>query len=157
MTAADDFHVEGRYRSGIAKTYANDRIEIQWEPAFCIHAADCLNGLSPVFDAWRRPWIVVDNGSPDEIAEVVQRCPTGALHFRRLGEGPQEPEPESVTVLERPNGPLYIRGKVRVVGQDGRVIREDTRIALCRCGHSLNKPFCDGSHRTIGFRTTTHP
>jgi len=34
------------------------------------------------------------------------------------------------------------------------VLREDTRVALCRCGHSENKPFCDGTHRKIGFKTT---
>jgi CDGSH-type Zn-finger protein len=41
---------------------------------------------------------------------------------------------------------------VRIVDADGRLIREDTRVALCRCGASGNKPFCDGSHRRIGFQ-----
>jgi CDGSH-type Zn-finger protein len=55
---------------------------------------------------------------------------------------PQEP---------RPNGPLFVRGRLRIVGDDGEVIREDTRVALCRCGGSSNKPFCDGTHRRNGF------
>jgi CDGSH-type Zn-finger protein len=42
---------------------------------------------------------------------------------------------------------------VRILDADGQLIREDTRLALCRCGGSENKPFCDGSHRRIGFRT----
>ncbi len=40
-----------------------------------------------------------------------------------------------------------------IEGPGGHVIREDTRMALCRCGQSNNKPFCDGTHRQIGFRT----
>jgi CDGSH-type Zn-finger protein len=107
-----------------------------------------------VFDNQRRPWVVVDNGSPDEIGEVIQRCPTGALHFRRRDGGPQEPVPEQAIVQERPNGPLFMRGNVAIFSADRTPIREDTRAALCRCGASANKPFCDGSHRKVGFRTT---
>ena len=81
-------------------------------------------------------------------------CPTGALHFERLDDGPQEPGPEETTISARLNGPLFVRGKVRILGPGSRLIREDTRVALCRCGHSENKPFCDGSHRRVGFRTT---
>lgn len=128
-----------------------------WEPAFCIHVAECLRGLPAVFDSQRRPWIVVDNGSPDEIGGVIEHCPTGALHFRRRDGGPQEPVPEETTVQERPNGPLFVRGKIRIFGQDRKLLREDTRVALCRCGASQNKPFCDGSHRRVGFRTTRGP
>jgi CDGSH-type Zn-finger protein len=39
------------------------------------------------------------------------------------------------------------------VDPDGNVIREDTRLALCRCGGSANKPFCDGTHLKIGFES----
>ena len=45
-------------------------------------------------------------------------------------------------------------GNIRVVSQDGKILREDTRVALCRCGYSANKPFCDATHRRVGFRTT---
>ena len=80
-------------------------------------------------------------------------CPTGALHFRRLDGGEQEAPQAKTTVEPRPNGPLFVRGWVRIVDDEGRLIREDTRLALCRCGASANKPFCDGSHRRIGFTT----
>jgi CDGSH-type Zn-finger protein len=53
-------------------------------------------------------------------------------------------------------GPLFVRGRVRIVGNDGSVIREDTRAALCGCGESLNKPFCDCTHKRIGL-TTSNP
>ena len=155
--APEGFRGQARYAPGIERTYANDQIEVTWEPAFCIHVAECLRGLPGVFDNQRRPWIIVDNGSPDEIGDVIQRCPTGALHFRRLDGGPQEPVPEETTVQERPNGPLFVRGNVRIFDQDHTPVRQDTRVALCRCGASANKPFCDGSHRRIGFRTTRDP
>lgn len=77
----------------------------------------------------------------------------GAPHFRRLDGGPQEPVPEETTVEERPNGPLLVRGNVTIFGQDHTLVRQDTRVALCRCGASANKPFCDGSHRRVGLRT----
>jgi hypothetical protein len=68
---------------------------------------------------------------------------------RASGEQPQE----ETTVEPRPNGPLFVRGLVRIVDPDGELIREDTRVALCRCGASQNKPFCDGSHLRISFTT----
>jgi uncharacterized Fe-S cluster protein YjdI/CDGSH-type Zn-finger protein len=155
--APKDFRQQPRYAPTVERVYANDRIEVSWEPAFCIHAAECLRGLPAVFDNRRRPWIIVDNGSAADIAEVIQRCPTGALHFRRLDSGAQEPAQNETTVVERPNGPLFLRGKITIFSQDHSPVREDTRVALCRCGASANKPFCDGSHRRVGFRTTPGP
>jgi CDGSH-type Zn-finger protein len=52
---------------------------------------------------------------------------------------------------------LFVRGNVRIFDQDHTPVRQDTRVTLCRCGASANKPFCDGSHRRIGFRTTRDP
>lgn len=138
---------------GPHKVYANDAIEVHWEPRLCIHTRNCVNGLGAVFDPERRPWIDVDAADPDEIAATVLTCPTGALHFRRLDGGPQEEPAVEATIEPRPNGPLFVRGRVRVVDPDGTLLREDTRVALCRCGGSQNKPFCDGTHRRIGFRT----
>ena len=49
-----EFRDETRYEAAIKKEYANDQIVVTWEPAYCIHTANCLNGLPRVFDAWRR-------------------------------------------------------------------------------------------------------
>jgi uncharacterized Fe-S cluster protein YjdI/CDGSH-type Zn-finger protein len=152
--APEGFREQPRYTATAERVYGNDSIEVTWEPAFCIHAAQCVRGLPAVFDNQRRPWVIVDNGSPDEIGEVIQRCPTGALHFRRRDGGPQEPVPEQAIVQQRPDGPLYVRGNIAIFSEDQALLREDTRVALCRCGASANKPFCDGSHRKVGFRTT---
>jgi CDGSH-type Zn-finger protein/uncharacterized Fe-S cluster protein YjdI len=138
---------------GPRRVYANDAIEVHWEPKLCIHARTCVRRLGQVFDPERRPWVDVDGADPDEIAATVLTCPSGALHFRRLDGGAQEEPPQEMTVEPIRNGPLFVRGRIRIVDADGAVIREDTRVALCRCGQSANKPFCDGSHRRVGFST----
>jgi CDGSH-type Zn-finger protein len=62
---------------------------------------------------------------------------------------------EPLIIRCRENGPYIIQGTVTVVDHQGKAFTpppgKDT-IALCRCGHSKNRPFCDGSHRTIGFQ-----
>jgi hypothetical protein len=80
------------------------------------------------------------------------RCPTGALRFERLDGAPQEPLPEPPVIEAQPDGPLYIRGHVRIIDEDGseRIL---PRAAFCRCGESNNKPFCDGMHLRNGFRS----
>ena len=140
-----------------ARTYANDAIEVRWEPRLCIHTQNCVRGLGEVFDPQARPWVRVDAADAARIAETVATCPTGALHFRRLDGGPQEHPAAETTIEPRRNGPLFVRGRVRIVDEDGAIVREDTRVALCRCGASGNKPFCDGSHREIGFTTDPVP
>jgi uncharacterized Fe-S cluster protein YjdI len=138
---------------GPSRVYAGDAIEVHWEPRLCIHMRNCVRGLPQVFDAEARPWVRVDAADADAIAAAVETCPTGALHYKRLDGGPQEQPQEPPTVDPRPNGPLFVRGRVRIVDPEGEVVREDTRVALCRCGGSGNKPFCDGTHRQIGFTT----
>jgi CDGSH-type Zn-finger protein len=54
-----------------------------------------------------------------------------------------------ITVAE--HGPLIVEGEVTLCDADGNPVRTETRMALCRCGHSANKPFCDGAHRREGF------
>ena len=58
-----------------------------------------------------------------------------------------------VTITVRANGPYKIVGPVRIVDADGRELEVPAgdAIVLCRCGHSRTKPFCDATHRRIGF------
>ena len=69
-------------------------------------------------------------------------------------ESPIAPLP---TVTASPDGPLLVTGVVRVTAADGTVLREAERVALCRCGASKTKPFCDGSHRAIGWTSAEAP
>ncbi len=69
----------------------------------------------------------------------------------RRDDGPSEQVPESNTATPEPDGPLSVHGNIRLVLPDGTTITE-TRVVLCRCGASSNKPFCDNSHRDVGFK-----
>jgi len=143
---------EQRRAPGVEREYRNERIAVYWAPQYCIHTANCLNAQPDVFDSMRRPWIDVSAATADEIADAVMTCPTGALTYERLDDGAQEPSSDAVTVQPRANGPLFVRGRVSIIDARGEVMREAARMALCRCGGSANKPFCDGTHRSIGFR-----
>jgi uncharacterized Fe-S cluster protein YjdI len=149
MQESDD-----RKLQGVEREYTDDRITVYWAPQFCIHTAACLNAEPSVFDARRRPWIVLEGVDAERIAQAVMLCPTGALSFERHDGGAQEPVPAETTVQPRLNGPLFLRGDIRMADTRGNVTREATRIALCRCGGSENKPYCDGTHRAIGFQST---
>jgi CDGSH-type Zn-finger protein len=63
------------------------------------------------------------------------------------------PEPAVVEIKVRDDGPYKVTGPVRLVDADGGVfdVPADRSIALCRCGHSLQKPFCDAAHKTAEF------
>jgi len=58
-----------------------------------------------------------------------------------------------VTIKARKNGPYKVEGPVRVIDVEGNefVLPEGSAIVLCRCGHSATKPFCDSSHKRVGF------
>ena len=62
--------------------------------------------------------------------------------------------PQTPSVVAYPNGPLIVRGDVEIVDESGnRVDPQRGTVALCRCGASAIRPFCDGSHKLVGFRT----
>ncbi len=134
------------------RKYTAEGIVVYYQPRLCIHAAECVRNLPQVFDTQKKPWINPENALADQIAEVVQLCPSGALQFERLDGGEAEPVPTFVQVSAVANGPLYVRGPLGFTNPQGAVVYQGTRAVLCRCGASSNKPFCDNSHRQIGFR-----
>lgn len=73
---------------------------------------------------------------------VTAECPDYAEH--------------PAVVTPYPDGPLLLRGDFAIVTVDGDMIPAGRRtVALCRCGHSARKPFCDGSHALIGFKSAS--
>ncbi|MFG2358721.1 (4Fe-4S)-binding protein [Streptomyces sp. NPDC048521] len=133
---------EDRTRRPGAKRYEAAEIAVSYESRICLHQAECLRGLPSVFDADRRPWIVVDAEPAAVVAEVVRRCPSGALQYHMRAE--RNEEPQRPTHLQRhPDGTLHMRGDLHIETAGG--IRRETRAMLCGCGRSANQPFCDHS------------
>lgn len=63
-----------------------------------------------------------------------------------------------VTITACPDGPLLVRGDLALYDDDGEPVQPNRRtVALCRCGASAIRPFCDGSHKLVGFRTSPPP
>ena len=133
------------------RRYRGANIEVSFDLDQCIHVGECLRRLPVTFAIDRRPWISPDAASADDVAAVVERCPSGALQYRRLDGGPEEQVPAPATVTPLRNGPLLVRGRIEVRREDG-TLEVMPRATLCRCGSSANKPFCDNTHIRNAFR-----
>jgi len=131
--------------------YKGRNIMVLYDAQRCIHAKECVRGASAVFNPEAKPWVGPDNAEAKEIALVIQRCPTGALHYQFDDPKLAERADPSNSVLTSPDGPLFVRGNVSLVVDGGKKLLADTRLALCRCGASKNKPFCDNSHFAVAF------
>lgn len=131
-------------------SFPNAAITVTWSKRRCTHEAQCIMRLPPVFEPGRKPWITPEEAPADSIARVIAHCPTGALQYVRHDGGAAEaPDAESTVRVAR-HGPLYLRGDLLIATPEGG--RRETRVALCRCGLSQNKPFCDNAHSAARFR-----
>lgn len=139
----------------ITKHYTNGEITIVWKPNQCIHSKLCWTGLAEVFNPRERPWIKMDTATTASIIAQVDKCPSGALSYFR-NEDKQEnknPEVEVDTIVEvSANGPLLVYGNITIKNKNGEEVKKNKVTALCRCGASGNKPYCDGTHVKIGFK-----
>jgi uncharacterized Fe-S cluster protein YjdI/CDGSH-type Zn-finger protein len=138
------------------KEYTNCDIIVCWEPEKCIHSRKCVLGLPEVFDRSKRPWINMKGGTSEEIMEVIDRCPSGALSYRKASVDAEDAAPtaspgSSASIKALKNGPLLVEGSCRLIDRDGKEVASCGPFALCRCGQSKKKPFCDGTHVKIGF------
>ena len=141
------------------QTYERDDITVTFDPNVCIHSGVCLRSLPAVFDVRRRKWIDVNAASAEATAATVRRCPSGALQVRLRTDGaaaaPIAGSGPTMTVIEvTPNGPLRCEGTLRIVREDGSIEERTGTVSFCRCGGSAKKPFCDGSHKRMGFRSS---
>ncbi|WP_433444199.1 CDGSH iron-sulfur domain-containing protein [Nonomuraea sp. CA-141351] len=120
----------------------------------CIHAAFCIGRTRPIAE------MLADTGDSDVRSSVMGRidhCPSGSYSYalQRGGDSIEPDLPQAISVLEEENGlasALWMTGGVPVLRADGLPLQTRNRMTLCRCGHSGNKPLCDGTHRKIDFR-----
>ena len=139
------------------KYYSNQDISVIWKPDLCIHSTKCWKASLAIFSPKRRPWINMSAGTTEQIIKIVDNCPSGALSYERnknmneqKTQTGQNQQSQTIVQVSK-GGPYLVKGKFVFVGADGKEETKEGSIALCRCGASNNKPFCDGTHRKIGF------
>jgi CDGSH-type Zn-finger protein len=116
-------------------------------PKLCVHAGFC--------DRMGGTWALTQYSDTPEARRIAieqaGNCPSGRLVVSDKDGNEIEPEYEpSIVLVEDPNkgisGPLWIRGCIPIESAEGVTYEIRNRVALCRCGKSTNKPFCDGEH-----------
>jgi CDGSH-type Zn-finger protein/uncharacterized Fe-S cluster protein YjdI len=129
---------------------------LRFDPQRCIHARHCVLGEPEVFRA-NTPgnWLFPERAMPERIAIVAASCPSGAITYERLDGQPGEQAPAVNVLRVRENGPLAFHANLHIHGAPAG--GSTYRATLCRCGHSSNKPFCDGAHAAAGFAASGEP
>lgn len=127
-------------------------VTVMFDGKRCIHARFCVTQDPATFLAdVDGPWIVPDASDADYLCSVIRQCPSGALSYERR-DGRPEPVPPVNLIGLRENGPYAVRADLALDGEN-----VGYRATLCRCGASKNKPFCDKSHKYVGFVATAEP
>lgn len=133
-------------------TYPGKDADVTWDERLCIHIGECGHATGDLFVGGRQPWCQPDLARVDEVVDVVRRCPSGALAAIRKDGKSTETQSDENTVRVSYNGPLYLCGNLDIDGAADDMPSVKHRAALCRCGDSKNKPFCDNTHEKEGFR-----
>lgn len=132
---------------GPTRTYDRAELRVLWNATLCVHVGNCLRALPEVFDTKARPWVNVSGATADAVAEAIRSCPSGALRYVAHDDFPPE-QPDTPTSVEpQPGGPLFVRGDLDIAVAPGDARVRSPRAALCRCGGTTNRPFCDNTHR----------
>lgn len=133
------------------KNYVGREVTVHDNRAMCSHAAECIRNLPAVFRLGERPWVNADGASVEEVIETVRKCPSGALSYSIDGVEHRDQNREPRVTVAR-NGPYHVTGGIDLAGAKWAEGASKEHYALCRCGASANKPFCDGTHLKVKFR-----
>lgn len=137
-------------------TYEGEEVTIHYNRLLCSHAAECGHREKAAFDSSRKPWIIPDNASKQGLLDVVKACPSGALRYSLPGEAPEHAEPNTKGITVEQDGPYRVCG-VPLASSQLATGANPEKYVLCRCGASKNKPYCDGSHFDIGWKSSDAP
>jgi CDGSH-type Zn-finger protein/truncated hemoglobin YjbI len=140
--------------------YTGQQVTILDNRGTCQHAGFCTDRLATVFRLHEEPFVAPSGGRMDEIIRAVRDCPSGALSYAIDSEEARAEvdyhgiREQSIEVSK--DGPYRITGGIRLLGHDGADVARNQgasaeHYALCRCGHSQNKPFCSGMHWHVEF------
>ncbi len=125
--------------------YEGADVTVYYHKLLCSHAAECGRLASNVFNTKSSPWIQPENGTVEQISQVVSACPSGALRMSKPDSDPQTISNDEVSVTVEKNGPYWVRN-IPISTDYWAEGQSEKKYVLCRCGLSKNKPFCDGSH-----------
>lgn len=132
--------------------YEGSEVTVTFNPRLCVHAAECGRIAQSVFNPAQKPWVQPDAGAPADIEAVVAACPSGALKMAPAGDPPADLFDEArATVTIQKDGPYWVQDADAPVPPQGEGM-SPRKFALCRCGMSGAKPYCDGSHRAKGWK-----
>ena len=142
-------------------TYVGQQVTILDNRGTCQHSGFCTDRLPTVFHAREEPFVTPSGGRMDEIIRAVRDCPSGALSYAIDGEEAREEVDyhgtREAAIEVSKDGPYRVTGGIALVGSEGEDVARNQgasheHYALCRCGHSQNKPFCSGMHWYVGFK-----
>ncbi|HXQ81942.1 MAG TPA: CDGSH iron-sulfur domain-containing protein [Opitutaceae bacterium] len=129
--------------------FAGKEISVVDDFSLCAHAGECVDGAPRTFftkEAGRR--VSHPDASPaEQVIATIRRCPSGSLLYKLRGKLVDGYSAETEVRVEK-DGPYHVRRAK--LGGDARPATQD-HYTLCRCGASLNKPFCDGTHAKVRF------
>ena len=131
-----------------AVRFQGEGLSLDDDISLCTKAGFCGDRFTTV---WRLLEEAEDPDVRERIRTMTSLCPSGRIATQLAGAERDEPPYEPSIAIER-DGPVWVRGGIPVVAADGTTYEVRNRQTLCRCGASQNKPFCDGTHRTNGFR-----
>jgi CDGSH-type Zn-finger protein/truncated hemoglobin YjbI len=130
----------------------------------CAHSGFCTDRLPTVFRQGQEPFVTPSGGRLDEVIQAARACPSGALSYAIEGQEAREQvdqdRPARIEVSQ--DGPYRITGGIPLADADGNDMPRNAgasreHYSLCRCGHSLNKPFCSGMHWNVEFHDPPPP
>ncbi|HEY3500574.1 MAG TPA: ferritin-like domain-containing protein, partial [Polyangiaceae bacterium] len=129
------------------------KLTLIYEGKKCIHSRFCVTWGPRVFLAnVQGPWIHPDAMDVEAVMEIAHVCPSGAIRYERKDGGPNEAAPPVNLIAVREAGPYAVRAALVLDGEPAGY-----RATLCRCGASKSKPYCDGSHKEVGFSASGEP
>jgi len=141
-------------------SYVGQSVTVLDNRGTCQHSGLCTDRLASVFHLGDEPFVTPSGGRLDEIVRAVRDCPSGALSYAmdtaEAREQVDYADQREAAIEVSKDGPYRITGSMALVdGDGGDVVRNAgasrEHYALCRCGHSQNKPFCSGMHWYVNF------
>lgn len=142
--------VKERQESYPVREYTGQELAVVDDIGICCHAGACVRGAPEAFFQWKGDERVSapDACEPDKIIATIRACPSGSLAYKLDGKLHDEFFSEAEIFVSK-DGPLHVRGGVEINGETPTTTDHYT---LCRCGASKNKPYCDGAHKSAGFK-----